>query len=150
MLKIFLVTVTRTRMMNIQNDPISIMQDIELQFIVFGLTLSSAYIKHHSAEMTLSVFMIILYTLWVFILQQVACLILLHLSAAFDIIDHSIVLERLSYFFGVPSTAVSYLLNRSFYVSVKNNKLSVFQLLYGVLQGFGPWFSTLHSIHHSS
>jgi len=55
--------------------------------------------------------------------QQVTnCLTLLDLSAAFDTIDHSILFDRLwSWFdfsFIVPSWIKSYLLNRSFYMSI--------------------------------
>jgi len=76
--------------------------------------------------------------------QQVTCLTLLDLSAAFNTINHSIRLERLSSWFCPSSTALcwikSYLLNRSFYVNIQNSKSFVFQLLYGVLQGsvLGP------------
>ena len=71
--------------------------------------------------------------------QQVTCLTLHDLSAAFDTIDHSIPLERLSSWFDITSTALSwiksYLLNRSFYANIENTKSSLFQLLYGVSQG---------------
>jgi len=71
--------------------------------------------------------------------QQVTCLTLFDLFAAFDTIDHSILLERLSSWFRMPSTALSwiksYLLNRSFDVNIENSKSSVFQLLYAVSQG---------------
>jgi len=64
--------------------------------------------------------------------QQVTCLTLLDLSAAFDNIDHFILLERISSSFGISSTALpwikSYLLNRSFYVNIENSKSSVLQL----------------------
>jgi len=76
--------------------------------------------------------------------QQVTCLTPLDLSAVFDTIDHSILLERLSSWFGISSTALSwiksYLLNRPFYVNNDNSKSSVLQLLYGVPQGsvLGP------------
>jgi hypothetical protein len=62
--------------------------------------------------------------------QHVTCLTLLALSAAFDTIDHSILLERLSAWFGITSTDLSlikaYLLNRSFYVNVENASLLFF------------------------
>jgi Reverse transcriptase (RNA-dependent DNA polymerase) len=70
--------------------------------------------------------------------QQGAFLTLLGVSDAFDTIDHSIYLERLSSF-GITSTAPSwiqsYMLNRSVYVNVENTKSSLFQLLYDVFQG---------------
>jgi len=90
--------------------------------------------------------------------QNVTCLTLLGLYAAFDTIDHSILLDRLSSWFRISSTALSWikscLLNRSFYVNmvlalpvstrksptgtplvnIENSESSVFQLLYGVPQ----------------
>jgi len=83
--------------------------------------------------------------------QQVTCLTLLDLSAALDTIDHSILLERLSSWFGISSTALSciksYLLNHSFYVNIENSKSFVFQLLYGVPQGsvLGPLLFILYT-----
>jgi len=88
--------------------------------------------------------------------QQVTCLTLLNLSTAFDTIDHSILLERLSSWFGISSTALfwikSYLLNRSFYVNIENSKSYVFQLLYGVPQGsvLGPLIFILYTTPLSS
>jgi len=73
--------------------------------------------------------------------KSLTSLTLLDLSAAFDTIDHYILIERLSSWFGISSIALSlswikyYLLNRSFYVNIENPKSSVFQLLYGVPQG---------------
>ena len=67
----------------------------------------SAYIKSHSTETTLlSVHDHIIKAMS---LQQVTCLTLLDLSAAFDTIDHSILLERLSSWFGITSDALSWI-----------------------------------------
>jgi Reverse transcriptase (RNA-dependent DNA polymerase) len=71
---------------------------------------------------------------------------------AFDTIDHSVLLQRLSDWFGITSTALSwrkyYLLSRSFYVNVENTKSSLFQFLYGVPQGsvLGPLLFVLFTI----
>jgi len=65
----------------------------------------SAYIKHHSTETTLV--SIHDHIIKVTSHQQVTCLTLLDLSAAFDTIDHSVLLERLSSCFGISSTALS-------------------------------------------
>jgi hypothetical protein len=109
----------------------------------------SAYIKHHSTETTLlSVHDHIIKAMSH---QQVTCLTLLDLSAAFDTIDHTILLERLSSWFGITSTALSwiksYLLDRSFYVSIDGSLSSVYQLLYGVPQGsvLGPLLFILYT-----
>jgi len=109
----------------------------------------SAYIKYHSTETTLlSVHDHIIKAMSH---QQVTCLTLLDLSATFDTIDPSILLERLSSWVGISSTALSwiksYLLNRSFYVNIENSKSSAFQLLYGVPQGFvlGPLLFILYT-----
>jgi len=83
--------------------------------------------------------------------QQVTCLTLLDLSAAFDTIDYSILLERLSSWFGISPTALSwiksYLLKPSFNVNIENSKSSVFLLLYGVPQGsvLGPLLFILYT-----
>jgi len=85
--------------------------------------------------------------------QKVTCLILLALSAAFDTNDHSILLERLSSWFGISSTDLywikSYLLNgnRSFHINNEISKSSVFQLLDVVAQGsvLGPLLFILYT-----
>jgi Reverse transcriptase (RNA-dependent DNA polymerase) len=109
----------------------------------------SAYIKGHCTETTLlSVHDHIIKAVS---LQQITCLTLLDLCAAFDTIDHSILLERLSSWFGITSNALSwiksYLLNRSFSVNIEGSKSSSYQLLYGVPQGsvLGPLLFILYT-----
>ena len=99
--------------------------------------------------------------------QQVSCLCLPDLSAAFETIDHSVLLERLSPWFGISCTALnwvkSYLTSRSFYVQIKDSQSSVYQLLYVIPQGsvLGPLLFILYttplstiisksSVHHHS
>jgi Reverse transcriptase (RNA-dependent DNA polymerase) len=71
--------------------------------------------------------------------QQVSCHCFLDISAAFDTIDHSILLERLVSSFGISGTALNwvktYFMFQSFYVQVRDSESSVYQLLYGVPQG---------------
>ena len=109
----------------------------------------SAYTKFHSTETALlAVHDHIIRSISQ---QQVSCLCLLDLSAAFDTVDHSILLERLSSWFGISGIALnwveSYLTSRSFYVQVKDSQSSVYQLLYGVPQGsvLGPLLFILYT-----
>jgi len=84
--------------------------------------------------------------------QTVTCFTSLDWSTAFDTLDHYILLQRLSSWFGSFSTVLfgirSYLLNPFFYVNIDNSKWSAFQLLYEVPQGsvLGPLLFILQTI----
>jgi hypothetical protein len=88
--------------------------------------------------------------------QQISALVLLDLSAAFDTIDHSILLERLSSFYGISGNAIallsSYLLNRTQSVTVNGITTPPSPLLTGVPQGsvLGPLFFSLYTSPLSS
>ena len=100
-------------------------------------TFQSAYRKFHSTETAL----LALHDHLVRSItrQQVTGLCLLDLSAAFDTIDHSILLQRLSDWFGISGSALSwfqsYLLSRSFCVTSCGLKSSSANLTCGVPQG---------------
>ena len=64
----------------------------------------SAYCKHHSTETAL--LYIHDHLINVIGSRKISCLCLLDLSAAFDAIDHNILLTRLSYWFGIHDTAL--------------------------------------------
>ena len=64
----------------------------------------SAYCKHHSTETAL--LYIHDYLINAIGSQKVSCLCLLDLSAAFDTIDHSILITRLSSWFGIHGSAL--------------------------------------------
>ena len=109
----------------------------------------SAYRKFHSTETAL---LRIHNDLLLAINQQkVSALVLLDLSAAFDTIDHQILLTRLSSNFGISDSALSllssYLQNRSQYVSIGPHASSSSPLLTGVPQGsvLGPLLFCLYT-----
>ena len=108
----------------------------------------SAYRKYHSTETAL-----------LKVQNDILCAIdshkevilaLLDLSAAFDTIDHGILLKRLETRFGVTGTALdwfrSYLIGRTQSVVVNGSSSEPKELLYGVPQGsvLGPILFTLY------
>jgi len=102
----------------------------------------SAYTKFHSTETALlSVYDSLIRAT---AKQQVSCLCLLDLSAAFDTIDHDILLHRLTTWFGITGSVLSwfqsYLSSRSSIVSVSGLKSTSFSSSCGVPQGsvLGP------------
>ena len=111
-------------------------------------TSQSAYRPHHSTETLL------LKTANDILLgldkRHVSLLTLLDLSSAFDTIDHSIILNRLSYLYGISSTCLSwfrsYLSNRRQSVAITNRISSTKECHYGVPQGsvLGPILFVLY------
>ena len=75
---------------------------------------------------------------------NISVLALLDLSAAFDTIDHKILLARLENLYGISGTALSwfesYLTGRTQLVTIDNNSSKPFILCFGVPQGsvLGP------------
>lgn len=88
--------------------------------------------------------------------QQLTGLCMLDLSAAFDTIDHSILLERLSTWFGIRGSVLSwftsYLIDRTQSVKVHEYSSSPSDLKYGVPQGsvLGPILFNMYTTPLSS
>ena len=83
--------------------------------------------------------------------NKAVAVILLDLSAAFDTVDHALLLNRLHHTYGICDTTLtwisSYLQNRSFSVCVGDATSSIHKLHFGIPQGsvVGPLFFVLYT-----
>ena len=112
-------------------------------------THQSAYRKNHSTESALlSVYN---HLLTAADSNKISALLLLDLSAAFDTIDHSILLHRLEHWFGFSDIVLSwfrsFLSNRKQTVNVGQNTSPSTAVLFGVPQGsvLGPLLFSLYT-----
>ena len=109
----------------------------------------SAYCKHHSTETAL----LYIYNHLINAIgsQHTSCICLLDLSAAFDTIDHNILVSRLSSWFGIHGTVLnwfkSYLSSGSFRIRCSGSLSSPHDSLYGIPQGLvlGPLLFILYT-----
>ena len=105
----------------------------------------SAYYKHHSTETAL--LYIHDHLISAIGSQKVSCLCLLDLSAAFDTIDHDILITRLSSWFGIHGSVLSwfksYLSSRCFRVKCETDLSSWYTSSCGVPKA-------LSLVHYSS
>src|SRR6218665_515624 len=110
----------------------------------------SGFTKHHSTETLL----VSLFNKLVSAVshKQVYCLCLLDISAAFDTIDHSIHLQRLSSWFGVSGTALlwfkSYPSTRSVSVKACSHSSQPLPLSCGIPQDSVLQSSPFHHVYH--
>ena len=97
----------------------------------------SAYRQYHSCETSLV--KLVNDILWAMEKQLVTVVVILDLSAAFDTVDHDLLLEVLEKRFGIAGAArkwyTSYLKPRSFNVSIRGSTSQPRQLDYSVPQG---------------
>ena len=113
----------------------------------------TAYRPHHSTETALvNIENELFHTLED---GKASILTLLDLSAAFDLIDHNVLLHRVEHAFGFKgvdlSWSPSYLSDRDQTVVVTGQKLESYRLLYGVPQGVvrGPILFVLYKHTHT-
>ena len=112
-------------------------------------SLQSSYRKGHSTETAL--LKIVNDILLNMNKQHVTLLVLLDLSAAFDTVDHDILIQRLTTKFGINGVVFnwfkSYLEKRSQHVSVQGSVSEMFDLKWGVPQGscLGPLLFMLYA-----
>lgn len=83
--------------------------------------------------------------------KKMCCLVLLDMSAAFDTVDHSILLNKLKGSYGINGEVLnwitSYLKDRTFAVTIGKTKANELNMLYGVPQGslLGPLLFILYT-----
>jgi len=111
----------------------------------------SAYTKYHSTESTL--LSMHDHIIKAMSQQKITALCLIDLSAAFDTIDHSILTRRLSSWFGLKGTVLSwlqsYLSSRSFIVNINATLSATFLPSSRCFSRFRSRSSSFHSLHHS-
>ena len=109
----------------------------------------SAYRQHHSTETVLG--KVVSDILECMGRKEVALLVLLDLSAAFDTVDHNILIDIMQKEFGIQNVALdwlsSYLVNRSQRVLISGSTSESVQMKFGVPQGscLGPVLFTAYS-----
>ena len=110
----------------------------------------SAYCKHHSTETAL--LCIHDHVVSAIGSQKVSCLRLLDLSAAFDTIDHDILITRFSSWFGIHGSVLSWFKSSVILLlpcQMWNQPVFLVCILLQCPRRLCPWSTTLRRVHHS-